>query len=230
MSTFARVKIEDADKMSELAANRGLEHNILPFPGQRFSDWVTFQFTNARGKRAFENLAAQNGVTVDGQQLVARMLDNVLAGEHPSKVVEDILEARRKLCNVTPGMARHAGAGRIKYRCKACGLTIPVYPGGYPNSCPQCGGTLEEPKDESVGTAYNGGTILTFYDSQGELRFSTLENVLIDPTSDGRIQRLIQFAESAPVDSELVDLLEKYRGSLEDLYQHVVSNFTLVPT
>lgn len=137
MSAFCRIKLEDAEQISNLALARGLEHNIMPFRGDRYSDWVTVQLTNDRGRRAFENLCAENNVTVDGTQIVHRMTDAVLDGTSPEKAIDEAL---------TPGM-KNAMVSNAKYHCGDCGLNIPKYQGRYPKFCPECGGELTPPKE-----------------------------------------------------------------------------------
>lgn len=91
MSAFCRIKVEDVETVSNLALARGLEHNIMPFEGN-YKDWVTIQLTNDRGRRAFENLCAENGVIVDGTQIVHRMMDNVLEGVSAERVIDEALK------------------------------------------------------------------------------------------------------------------------------------------
>ena len=141
MSTFSRVKTEVAQQMSDVASHRGLEHIILPFPGEEFSDWATFQFTNEYGKKAFDNLCAEHDVTVDGTQVIDKMLDAVVGGEHPSNVMEKVV--RRK---VTNGMANAYNRLGAKFVCGDCKMSIPKYPGAYPSKCPECGGSLNTPE------------------------------------------------------------------------------------
>lgn len=136
MSAFCRVRQDDAQQISELATARGLEHNILPFPGERYSDWVTFQLTNERSKRAFENLCAENNVTVDGTQVIHRMMDTLLSGVSPKKVIDEAL---------TNGMKNALRVG-AKFVCSECGLSVPKYAGRYPGKCPECGGDLAAPE------------------------------------------------------------------------------------
>lgn len=141
MGAFCRIRKTDAKKVSELATARGLEHYMLEFPGDAYSDWVTFQFTNHRGKRAFENLCAENNVSLDGTQVVHRMMDAVLAGESPKKAIDEAL---------TNGMKRAMRNG-AKLHCPDCGLSVPKYKGRYPAKCPECGGALVSPKEVQDG-------------------------------------------------------------------------------
>lgn len=43
---------------------------------------------------------------------------------------------------VSKGMAKKLGKSKAKYKCNNCGMTVPSYPGKYPNACPNCGGNL----------------------------------------------------------------------------------------
>lgn len=132
MSSFCRIKLEDVEDISNLALARGLEHTILPFEGDKYADWVTVQLTNNRSRRAFENLCAENNVTVDGTQVVHLMTDTVLGGMSPKKAIDEAL---------TKGMKRAMSNG-AKFQCKECGQPVPRYPGRYPCSCPECRGEL----------------------------------------------------------------------------------------
>jgi len=49
----------------------------------------------------------------------------------------------RKRVSVTPGMAN--AAKRAARTCSGCDLKIPVYPGAYPKSCPNCGMDMTPP-------------------------------------------------------------------------------------
>jgi len=143
MPAFTRIKAESAGDMSTIALNHGLEHDILPFPGDKFSDWVTFQFTTDHSKRKFEELCSENDVSIDGHQIVHSMVDDVVSGESASSVVEGVVTKK-----MTKGMANAFGKmnTRIKYRCKHCDMAIPVYSGAYPKSCPECSSELTHVK------------------------------------------------------------------------------------
>ena len=130
---FARIKAERAEEMSHLAKHRGLEHIILPFPGELFSEWVTFQFTNDAGRRSFESICNENGVQLDGQQIVNTMIDSVVDGFNADDIVEAVVTRK-----FTRGMAN-----RAKFKCRDCAAPIPKYAGRYPSKCPECGGQLE---------------------------------------------------------------------------------------
>lgn len=129
---FARVRTRDLERASHLATSQGLEHYIHSF-GEDFADWTTLQFTNERGKAAFESLCQDNGITVDGAQVVQRMLDKVIEGEEANEVIEGL----------TAGMVNAMNKSGAKLKCKECGLPIPKYTGRYPSKCPECGGELE---------------------------------------------------------------------------------------
>lgn len=71
----------------------------------------------------------------------------------------------------------------------------------------------------NVGITYKEGqSIRSFFDGHGNLRFATLENVLIDSESDARLIELAAFAESADVEHTVLDVFEDYEGSLDNLY------------
>jgi len=137
MSAFCRIRANDVADISRLALARGLEHNIMPFEGDDYADWVTVQLTNDRSRRAFENLCAENNVTVDGRQVIHRMTDAVLAGTSPERAMDEAL---------TGGMKRAMTNG-AKYTCGDCGLPIPRYRGRYPTTCPECNGELTPPHE-----------------------------------------------------------------------------------
>jgi hypothetical protein len=139
MSAFTRIRVEDVNRVTELAANHAIEHNVMPFSGP-YDDWVTFKFTTPHGKVAFDRVCAENNVTIQDTMVVSRMLDAMV---EDSKTAADVLEK----ATITPGMSKVYGRGRVKYRCvnAGCGLAIPVYPGSYSKSCPNCGGELGSP-------------------------------------------------------------------------------------
>ena len=140
MSAFSRIKVEYVKQMSDAACMRGLDHDIMPFPGKEFSEWATFRFANPRAKATFDNLCAEGNVALDGSQVVNVMLDGVLGGDNPKSVIEKVLTRK-----ITKGMNNAYGKLRVKYRCTGCGITAPIYPGGYTRSCPDCGGAWGAP-------------------------------------------------------------------------------------
>jgi hypothetical protein len=71
-----------------------------------------------------------------------------------------------------------------------------------------------------------GSDLRTFFDEEGELRFSSSDGVLLNPTTP--LMKDIKLAsEQASADSGIVELLSDYEGSLQDLYDKVFANFTL---
>jgi hypothetical protein len=79
-----------------------------------------------------------------------------------------------------------------------------------------------------VGTSFQAGNpIKTFFDGQGRLRFCDENDVLINPASDYRLQKLMQFADALDVDSPLFDLFEQFEGNLDTLYRKVTDAFSL---
>lgn len=136
MSAFTRIRVADINKVTELAANHAIEHNVLPFAGP-YEDWITFRFTTTNGKTAFDRVCAENDIITQDSMVVNKMLDAMVEGnELPGVVLEK--------ATITPGMAKAFGRGRVKYRCVECGLAIPRYRGAYPRKCPNCGGELCE--------------------------------------------------------------------------------------
>jgi hypothetical protein len=135
MSTFTRIRVTDAHKVTELASNHAIEHKVLPFSGP-YDDWVTFRFTTPNGKVAFDRICAENNITTQDAIVVTRMLDAMVEDD---ECAAEVLER----ATITPGMANIFGRGNVKYRCQSCGLAIPKYRGAYPRSCPSCGGELK---------------------------------------------------------------------------------------
>jgi hypothetical protein len=83
----------------------------------------------------------------------------------------------------------------------------------------------------ATGKAYvDGEAMRTFFDGTGELRFASLDDVLIDPTSDDRLSELVEYADNISVDSELFDLFDTFVGSLGDLYSEVTDNYYMATT
>ena len=89
---------------------------------------------------------------------------------------------------------------------------------------------LTEDDTISVGVKYDSrGSLRTFFDGYGRLRFCTENDVLINPDSDHRLQELMQYADALDVDNPLFDLFESYEGSLDVLYKQVTDAFSLIP-
>lgn len=81
----------------------------------------------------------------------------------------------------------------------------------------------------TIGTFYHKGeSIKTFFDGSGVLRFSTEDDVLINPSSDYRLLELMEYADVMSVDSPLFDLFERYEGSLDSLYRRVTDEYSLI--
>ena len=81
-----------------------------------------------------------------------------------------------------------------------------------------------------VGVKYSGQKVRSFFDGYGALRFATTNNILINPTSDPRMEELIEYSVGIPADHELGDLFAEFHGSLDDLYNTVKKSWTLAPT
>lgn len=137
-SCFSRIKNTRASELSGLATHRGIAHETL---GE--GEFVVFKFDHPRSKLAFDKLCQENDVQLDGERSINLMVDAVVSGKQPAEVLD---EAGRRKMQITHGMARHFSRGKAKYFCSNCALTIPVYPGAYPSSCPTCGGDLQPPE------------------------------------------------------------------------------------
>lgn len=84
---------------------------------------------------------------------------------------------------------------------------------------------------EATGKAYvDGEALRTFFDGSGELRFASLDDVLIDPTSDERLSELVEYADNVSVDSHLFDLFDTFVGPLAELYAEVTRSCYLATT
>jgi hypothetical protein len=81
----------------------------------------------------------------------------------------------------------------------------------------------------SVGAAYSGGKLRTFFDAYGELRFCTESNVLIDPDSDSRLSEIVKYSDHLDDDQDLLDFLQSFSGSLDELYREVLGPSLIVP-
>lgn len=72
--------------------------------------------------------------------------------------------------------------------------------------------------EAQIGIEYRDGmTIRTFFDSYGDLRFCTNDDILIDHHSDSRLMQLREISNSAEADSHLLDLFGGFVGKLDDL-------------
>lgn len=81
----------------------------------------------------------------------------------------------------------------------------------------------------TVGINYNGGKLRSFFDGYGDLRFCTEDDVLIDPSSDPRLEELIEFSNNLPADHELFSVFQSFTGTLDELHQAVVGSYHLAP-
>lgn len=88
---------------------------------------------------------------------------------------------------------------------------------------------LREASDTiGIGVLFDAeNPIKTFFDGYGRLRFCTENDVLIDPSSDSRLQELMQYADALDVDCPLFDLFERFEGTLDSLYRKVTDAFYL---
>lgn len=138
MPVFSQIRTEQAKDALDQAKLRGLETHVLREDG----GWTTLQFTSHYSKLSFDEMARQMGVSIHGDGPTIQMmdaLDAVSEGVHTDKVLNVLLEA-----GLTRGMVNAYARGPFKYVCanEACGVTIPLYRGRYPSSCPSCGGGL----------------------------------------------------------------------------------------
>lgn len=69
--------------------------------------------------------------------------------------------------------------------------------------------------------------VKTYFDSYGELKFSTLEGVLIHERTP-MMNYLVAISEVLHSDSELIDLFSSYEGTIEALHHNIVSNYVIV--
>jgi hypothetical protein len=78
-------------------------------------------------------------------------------------------------------------------------------------------------------TSKNGSIyIKSFFDAYGQLQFAhATENYLIKPDTDPRLFEIYQISENLSVDSNLIDLLSSYEGSIEALYQIIRNQVSL---
>jgi len=132
MGLFSRVRTKDAKDLSNLAKLRGLEHTVLPLAGS-YSKWSTFQFTTERAKSNFDNLVREEGYALEGDSVTQKMLDAIVAGDHPAKVIDEAM---------TNGMRNAMTKNSSGRSCPECGLHLPKYSGSYPKKCPECGAEI----------------------------------------------------------------------------------------
>lgn len=66
--------------------------------------------------------------------------------------------------------------------------------------------------------------VCTYFGSEGELKFSTTENVLLDPSENWIMQEIIEFADSDY--PYIIDLLQDYQGSLLNLYEKIRKQYS----
>lgn len=73
--------------------------------------------------------------------------------------------------------------------------------------------------EAQVGIPHKDGMrIRTFFDSYGDLRFCTEDDVLIDHSSCKQMLWLREVSNDLEADSQLVDLLSDFVGTLDDLF------------
>ena len=105
-----------------------------------------------------------------------------------------------------------------KIVCVSCGFALPKYPGRYPCNCGNCGDKFGADVTESWKDMF----VRTFF-SAGELRFATKDDVTIDAVEDARIFNILALIneEDWPSNHPLLDFVEDYEGSLDELWKHV---------
>jgi hypothetical protein len=69
-----------------------------------------------------------------------------------------------------------------------------------------------------IDSVINDVLIRSYFDAYGDLKFCSLNDVLIDPTSD---YRLTEIHKSVKNNHKLVEFLGSYQGSLNSLYQRI---------
>ena len=72
---------------------------------------------------------------MDGDQTIDKMLDAVMSGKDPSKVIDEATVTR----NMTKGIANAFSKISPKLVCRGCDYQVPSYTGRYPTACPDCG-------------------------------------------------------------------------------------------
>jgi hypothetical protein len=78
--------------------------------------------------------------------------------------------------------------------------------------------------EAQTGVPYAEGTrIRTFFDSHGELRFCTQDDVLIDHNSSEQMKWLREVANQLSADSHLLDMFYMFIGNLDELCDRVYS-------
>ena len=101
-----------------------------------------------------------------------------------------MLDEKKRRVSITKGMAN--AAKQIARSCSSCGLKIPVYPGAYPKSCPDCGTALDTPsvgeQIELVKAGVPASEVTKM--AQPDIETASLEEA--DPIGD--IERLVRGA------------------------------------
>lgn len=81
-------------------------------------------------------------------------------------------------------------------------------------------------EEKQVGINYiSEDPIRTFFDEYGVLRFSTMDDILINHLSDKRLGELVNIANSLPFNSDLHEVFNSYTGTLEDLIDQIRLNY-----
>jgi hypothetical protein len=76
--------------------------------------------------------------------------------------------------------------------------------------------------EAQIGVPYkNGVKIRPFFDSWGDLRFCTEDDILIDHSTDQRMMWLREVGEYIEADSPLLDLFSDFVGNLSELCHRV---------
>lgn len=73
---------------------------------------------------------------------------------------------------------------------------------------------------ESVGVPFVGQKIRAFLDGESNLRFATEDGVLIDETTDERLNFLCAHVLDSDIKDPKFDILDDFCGNLDDLYKH----------
>lgn len=81
-------------------------------------------------------------------------------------------------------------------------------------------------RNTSISCGYPSGTrcmVKTYYDSYGDLKVCTENDVIIDPASDHFVNDLVEIADLLSHDHPLQDILADYCGPLDKLHRRVTS-------
>jgi len=78
-----------------------------------------------------------------------------------------------------------------------------------------------------IGVPYDGGRLKTYFDCNGDLRFCTEDDVLIDPYSDQQMSEVARISNTLSVDNPLFDIFESFEGTLDELIAAIKSLYIM---